>query len=62
MEFKKHLLIFNIMITLVPYLGHKNLTALENKQGQVVNHEEQERTGFTLKTVADKTSLFRKKK
>lgn len=50
------------MITLVPYLGTKDATALKNKQGQMVNHKEQERTGFTLKTVPDKTSLFKKKK
>lgn len=28
----------------------------------MVNHQEQERTGFTLTTVSDKTSLFKKKK
>lgn len=55
---KKWLLVFNIRNTLAPYLGNKNATALKHKQEQMVSHQEKERTGFTLMTVSDKTSLF----
>jgi len=44
------------MIVLVPYyLTSEKLIAWKNKWGQMGDH----RTGFTVKTVADKTSLFK---